>query len=178
MKDVLKVNPEIGIRLSLDGIGEVHEGVRGIKGAYEKVMASLEVTKTIGVKDIGLAYTAGNENLDQLLSVYELAKSEGVMFTLCGAVHSSEIEGYLASDAKGIEDKEILRRQIDRIVRDRLRKWSPQALARAYYEYGIYRREADGKRILPCGAAADVDRDEQDQGNTGEKYHQVMKREW
>jgi radical SAM protein with 4Fe4S-binding SPASM domain len=153
MKDVLKANPDVGIRLSLDGIGSVHEEVRGIKEAFDKVMASLDVAKALGVKDIGLAYTAGNENLDQLLAVYELAKSEGVMFTLCGAVHSSEIEGYLASDAKAIEDKEILGRQLDYIIRDRLRKWSPQALARAYYEYGIYRREVDGRRILPCGAA-------------------------
>jgi radical SAM protein with 4Fe4S-binding SPASM domain len=153
MKDVLKVNPDVGIRLSLDGIGPVHEEVRGIKDAFDKVMASLDVTRTIGVKDIGLAYTAGNENLDQLPGVYGLAKSEGVMFTLCGAVHSSEIEGYLASEAEAIEDKELLGRQLDDIIRDRLREWSPQSLARAYYEYGIYRREVDGRRILPCGAA-------------------------
>ena len=153
MKQVLEVNPDVGIRLSLDGIGPVHEAVRGIADAYDKVMASLEVTKTLGVKDIGLAYTAGNENLDQLLAVYELAKSEGITFTLCGAVHSSEIEGYLASDAKEIEDKKTLGRQLDSLIRDRLRKWSPQAMARAYYEYGVYRREASGKRILPCGAA-------------------------
>jgi len=153
MKDVLKVNPDVGIRLSLDGIGPVHEEVRGIKDAFDKVMASLDVTKAIGVKDVGLAYTAGNENLDQLLAVYELAKTNGVMFTLCGVVHSSAIEGYLASDGKGIEDKEVLGRQLDCLVGDRLQKWSPQALARAYYEYGIYRREVDGKRILPCGAA-------------------------
>jgi radical SAM protein with 4Fe4S-binding SPASM domain len=153
LKDVLRVNPNVGIRLSLDGIGAVHQEMRGIEDAFDKVMASLDVSKALGVKDIGLAYTAANENLDQLLAVYELAGQKNVTFTLCGVVHSSEIEGYLGSEATEIEDKGLLGRQLEGLIKERLRKWSPQALARAYYEFGVYRREADGKRILPCGAA-------------------------
>jgi len=153
LKDVLKVNPDVGIRLSLDGLGPVHQEVRGIEGAFDKVMASLEVSRSLGVKDIGLAYTAANENLDQLMPVYELAKQKRVTFTLCGVVHSSAIEGYLGSDTRAIEDKRLLGRQLEGLIGERLKQWSPQALARAYYEYGVYRREVDGKRILPCGAA-------------------------
>jgi radical SAM protein with 4Fe4S-binding SPASM domain len=153
LKDVLKVNPDVGIRLSLDGIGTVHQEVRGIEGAFDKVMASLDVSRGLGVNDIGLAYTAANENLDQLMPVYKLAKENRVTFTLCGVVHSSAIEGYLGTDTRAIEDKGLLGRQLEGLVGERLKQWSPQALARAYYEYGVYRREVDGKRILPCGAA-------------------------
>lgn len=153
LKDVLKVNPDVGIRFSLDGMGAIHQEMRGIENAFEKVMASLDVSLALGMKDTGLSFTAANENLDQLLAVYELAQQKNVTFTLCGVEHSSQIEGYLGSEPKKMKDKDLLGRQLDRLIRERLRKWSPEAMARAYYEFGMYRREVDGKRILPCGAA-------------------------
>jgi radical SAM protein with 4Fe4S-binding SPASM domain len=153
LKRVLVVKPDVGIRFSLDGIGAMHQEMRGVENAFEKVMASLDISLALGMKDTGLSFTAANENLDQLLPVYELAKSKNVTFTLCGAEHSSQIEGYLGSGTKEIRDKGLLGRQLDRLIKERLRKWSPEAMARAYYEYGIYRREAGRRRILPCGAA-------------------------
>lgn len=153
LPDVLKVNPDIGIRFSVDGIGDKHQEMRGVQNSFEKVMTSITVAKELGVKDIGLSYTATNANLDQLLPVYQLTQEKKINFTFCGVAHNSEIEGYFTQGNKEIENLELLGQQVNILIKNHLETWNPNRLARAYYEYGIYFRELYKKRALHCGAA-------------------------
>ncbi|MBI2471495.1 MAG: radical SAM protein [Planctomycetes bacterium] len=150
---VLKVNPEVSIRFSVDGIGKIHQEMRGIEGAFDRVMSSLNIALDLGVKDAGLSYTATNTNLDQLLAIYYLTQQKKVNFTFCGVAHNSEIEGYFTQGNKEINDLELLGQQLNYLVKKHLQTWDPNLLARAYYEYGIYFREVYKKRPLYCGAA-------------------------
>lgn len=152
LPDVLKINPNVGIRFSIDGIGDKHQEMRGIPDAFDRVMSSLNVANELGVKDIGFSYTATNTNLDQLLSVYHLTQQKRINFTFCGVAHNSEIEGYFTQGNKEINDLELLGQQLNVLVKKHLQTWNPNLLARAYYEYGIYYRELYKKRPLYCGA--------------------------
>ena len=153
LPNILKVNPDVSIRFSVDGIGDKHQEMRGIQGAFDRVMLSLTIAGELGVKDIGLSYTATNTNLDQLLPIYYLTQQKKINFTFCGVAHNSEIEGYFTQGNKKINDLGLLGQQLNVLVKKHLQTWNPNLLARAYYEYGIYFRELYKKRPLYCGAA-------------------------
>ena len=150
---VLKINPNVGIRFSVHGIGDKHQEMIGIPGAFEKVMSSVSVASNIGVKDIGLAYTATNKNLDQLLQIYSLAKERRIHFTFCGVAHNSEIDGYFTHSNEQIENLGLLGQQLNILIKEHLQTWNPNLLASAYFEYGIYSKERYKKRQFNCGAA-------------------------
>lgn len=152
LPEILKIHSNLSIRFSLDGIGKKHQEMRCIEGAFDKVMFSLETAKILGVKDIGLSYTASNSNLDQLLAIYNLTKEKKVNFTICGVAHCSQIEGYFGSDNKDIENVSLLGEQLNSLIKERLLTWSPNLIARAYYDYGILYRELHKKRLFYCGA--------------------------
>ncbi|HPJ71225.1 MAG TPA: radical SAM protein, partial [bacterium] len=71
--------------ISLDGLEEVHDRVRGVPGTFKRAVATLQ-----GLVELSRAYprlkptakfTIMRDNYDQLLPVYELAREMGVEFT-------------------------------------------------------------------------------------------------
>ena len=63
------------------------------------------------------------------------------------------MEGYFGQTNKGINNLELLGRQLNVLLKEHLQTWNPSRLARAYFEYGVYYRELYKKRHLYCGAA-------------------------
>jgi len=51
LKQILKFCPDFGVSISLDGLEDVHDKVRGIKGAFNKFQASVKVVKDLKIKD-------------------------------------------------------------------------------------------------------------------------------
>jgi radical SAM protein with 4Fe4S-binding SPASM domain len=153
IKEILRTKAKVGVRVSLDGIGKRHDEIRGIVGAFEKVMTSVNILKEAGLTDIGLAYTATYNNVDQLQPVAELAKKINVQFTCCGTAHNSKI--YFSEDNKTIKDLEGLKKQTTWFAREHLKSFLPADWARAYVNSGIYYFASTGKRKIPCFAGTD-----------------------
>jgi len=153
MKEILKIGAKVGVRVSVDGIGEHHDKVRGVENAFDKAMASVHILKEMGLKDIGIAYTATNYNIDQLQPTANLAKKLEVQFTCCGIAHNSEV--YFSERNKPIENLEELRRQTVWLTREHLKSRHPTDWARAYVDSGNYYFAATGKRSIPCFAGTD-----------------------
>jgi MoaA/NifB/PqqE/SkfB family radical SAM enzyme len=67
VKDVLKSCPEIGlgIDVSLDGIGEIHDDIRGVRGLFEKA-----VTTYRELRKLEKEYTNFNVNIETTVSSY------------------------------------------------------------------------------------------------------------
>jgi MoaA/NifB/PqqE/SkfB family radical SAM enzyme len=68
------------IQVSLDGIGEVNDRVRGIKGAYRKTLAMLESLRDLDVDRL-VSFTINRLNYHQLTDCYDLANSYGAEFS-------------------------------------------------------------------------------------------------
>jgi MoaA/NifB/PqqE/SkfB family radical SAM enzyme len=49
--------PDVGIRISLDGLPRTHDAIRGMPGGFERAFCSLLALKRMGKTDIGLAMT-------------------------------------------------------------------------------------------------------------------------
>lgn len=145
MKKILKLDSKIGVAISIDGIGQKHDDIRGFKNGYKKATFTIKQLKNIGVKNLKIAFTIGDYNANQLEKVYKLSKELEVDFTL-SAVHSSEI--FFGKQSKIIKNSEIIK-QLDWLIKHELKTWNYKKLARAYFAYGLKEFIKTGKRILP-----------------------------
>lgn len=144
-RKILKINPDIGIAVSLDGIGVAHDKIRGIPDGYQKVLETIKGLKELGLKKLRLAFTVGDYNFSELPGVYELARTLDIEMTLA-AVHSSQ--NFFNKENKTEKEKEIIKR-LEWLIEEELKSWSPKRWLRAYFTYGLKIFLKTGKRILP-----------------------------
>ena len=65
------------VGVSLDGIGPVHDKVRGKKGAYDDALAGMRFCRELGVR-VGLRLTVHQKNVDQLPAIFDLLEEEDI----------------------------------------------------------------------------------------------------
>jgi radical SAM protein with 4Fe4S-binding SPASM domain len=152
MKRVYKLDPQIGIGFSVDGIGDMHDRIRGVKGAYQRVMQSLERIQEIGVKNIRLGFTASRENVGHFGQVYRLANSKGVQFSCAVAQDSSH---YFKTENNVTVDKDRLRQELEYIMTCELKSFSPKRWLRAFFAQGLYGFACGNGRLLHCQAGSE-----------------------
>ena len=139
----------IAIRISTDGVGEVHDRIRNHKGCFEKVMRTVRELKAAGITDLGLACTGSRDNPGALGAVKKLAEELGVDY-VCSVVHSSEV--YFGNQNDMVPRDGTTRQDLLDIATRQLRSPRPKDWFRAYYTDGIL-DYIDGKRRRePCTA--------------------------
>ncbi len=69
----LKATGLTRLSISLDGIGEAHDKMRGKAGTFEKTVNGIKHVKAIGF-EVGIAVTLTKYNLDQISDIVEFAK--------------------------------------------------------------------------------------------------------
>lgn len=150
--EIKKIGARVGVRVSVDGYGEMHDRVRRVPGAFKKCMATVEMLKTLGIKDLGLSFTISPMNLNHLASVYRLTKKLGIQFTLTIAQNS---DFYFKTGTNMFSlDKDELKRQFSELIASELKAVHPKQWFRAYYDRGVYQYGL-GQRVLKnCSAAS------------------------
>jgi MoaA/NifB/PqqE/SkfB family radical SAM enzyme len=150
IREIVKFKPDIGVRISIDGLSEMHAHIRGSEGAFEKCMESLDILKKYGVKDLGLAFTMTNDNVEHVERVYDLTRAKGVEFSIAVA-QNSEIYFKTASN-NGITNGAAKKAQFERLVSRELATWNPKRWYRAFFERGLYDFSQTGERPIACDA--------------------------
>ncbi len=85
------------VGISLDGIGEAHDKVRGRKGAYDEALTGLRNCRDAGTR-VGLRYTIHRKNVDQLSAIFDLLEEEDIprccVYHLAYAGRGDKIKAY------------------------------------------------------------------------------------
>jgi len=149
IRDLRSLYPRLGVGVSIDGVGSLHDDIRGVTGAFEKATATVERLKQAGLENIRVGMTIGQDNLSQIKATYDLSRSLGVEFT-CSLAQNSD-HYFMTQDNKGVTP-ESLRQELDALIRAELRTFSPKRWFRAYFDRGIYWQATDRGRLLGCGA--------------------------
>ncbi|MCX6742838.1 MAG: radical SAM protein [Candidatus Parcubacteria bacterium] len=152
IKEIIKIKPDIILSFSVDGLGELHDQIRGIPGGFNKVMATIKGVKELGVKELRLAYTAGDYNISHLEKVYNLAKEIGAEFTMA-AIHNAD--NYFNIADNKISKLEEFKKEFTKIIKAELAATQPKNWARAYFVYALYEFLVTGKRLLPNYSGVD-----------------------
>jgi len=150
MSRIIKINDRIAVRISIDAVGNEHDELRGISGAFGKAMESLNILKRGGVRDLGIALTLMDSNVLEVNKVYHLADEMGVEFSLSVATSSPIYFGKKDSLKPG--NNGALGDGLNYLVRSELRHWSPKRFARAYFDYTLWEYLHTKRRPLRCDA--------------------------
>ena len=78
----------LGLSISLDGLDSQHDRMRGVKGAYERVLQTVKTVQGEMDINLGFDFTITPWNYQELWSAYELSKALGVKFIAVFGHHS------------------------------------------------------------------------------------------
>lgn len=147
MKKILEVNPNVGIVISIDGLEKKHDEVRRIPDGFKKDMETIRrLREELGMKNVRIAFTAGDYNIDELPNVYKLSRELGIEMTLA-AVHNSE--NFFNIQTNKIEYFEPFKKNFNWLIKQELSTFSPKRWVRAFFTYGLLTFVTTRKRVLP-----------------------------
>jgi len=148
---IIKKYPNIKVRFSVEGDQATSDAIRGEKGGYDTKVAGLRMLREAGGTDLGFAMVIQDENVDQLVSVYELAKREG--FELATSALHNAWQFY--KNDNYFYDRRIVARKVEGLVTAQLRSSRPKNWFRAYLNLGLIEKILGHDRLIPCTAAKD-----------------------
>ena len=140
--------PNIGIRISIEGLSCKNDELRGHAGGFDKGLRTLLTLKEMGVKDIGFGCTVSNSNSADMLSLYQLSKSLGLEFATA-AFHNSY---YFHKNDNEITNKEEVCGNFEKLINRQLQENHPKSWFRAFFNMGLMNYIEGNRRMLPCEA--------------------------
>ena len=147
-----RAHPEITVRISLEGMRDVNDRVRGIPGGFDLVVAAFQRLREVGVKDLGFAVTIQDENAEDLLNLYEFVSAQGAEFAQA-VPHNSY---YFHTDSNQIRDVAAVQAAIRELMTAFLRSSRPKEWFRAYLNRGLVDFVGGAARRLECTGGTDI----------------------
>ena len=150
---IRRIDPSVRLAVSLDGIGEAHDRVRGTEGAFEKVVDLLDrlAADSRGVLRLGMTLT--ESNLAELSGVADFARRHGLELGLVAA-HACETH-------LGVETLSPLAvtAELTAALRDVIGRWlrsvRPKQWLRAHFAWYTYRYILGQPWRFQCHAGGD-----------------------
>jgi MoaA/NifB/PqqE/SkfB family radical SAM enzyme len=149
--------PHTTIRISVEGLPQKNDLLRGIPNGFDHALRTLLRLKKIKIKDIGFAIVISQNNISDLLDLYSLTSGLDVEFSQ-SAMHNSFY--FHKNDNKNENLKlinEIMKDFITSLLQSkrnnlklRIKDWF-----RAYINMGLLRHIHGQPRTIPCGAGTD-----------------------
>ena len=158
MAEIRRIDPAVRLAVSLDGIGEAHDRIRGDEGVFERVCTLLDRLPANGFpkENLRLSMTVFRDNLDQVLAVSEFAAARGLEVGIVAA-HAAEThlgvdESRFAAMPDGLQEPFG---PFQKIAADWLRAWRPKQWLRAHFADHTYRYLAGRRWRFRCRAGDD-----------------------
>ena len=148
--NLAKKFPGIGIRISMEGLSQKNDELRGRPGGFDKGIRTLLTLREMGVKDIGFGCTVSNNNSADMLALYQLSKALKMEFATA-AFHNSY---YFHKYDNAIANKEEVCNNFAKLIEQLLQEKHPKSWFRAFFNLGLINYIQDGKRLLPCEAGS------------------------
>lgn len=140
--------PNIGIRVSIEGLRETNDKLRGRYGSYDNGYSLLRELKEMGLKDIGFGMTISNSNHQDIMPLYKISQELGMEFATA-AFHNSF---YFHKEDNMISNKNAVNADIEKLINALLKENNPKAWFRAFFNTGLINYINGGRRMLPCHA--------------------------
>src|SRR5512139_2409590 len=104
-----------------------------------------------GGTDLGFAMVIQDENVDQLVDVYEFARKEG--FELATSTLHNAWQFY--KNDNYFYDRKAVARKVEGLISAMLRSPKPKNWFRAYLNLGLIEKILGHDRLIPCSAGKD-----------------------
>ena len=148
---IVKKHPDIKIRLSVEGLGDLNNQIRGEKNGFEKKVATMRALQEAGGRDLGFATTFQDENIDQLVEIYRMTREMGVELAT-SALHNAF--QFHKSD-NYIYERVSVARKVEALIEEMVRSSSVKNWFRGYLNMGLIENILGHDRLMPCTAGTD-----------------------
>ena len=144
--------PDVGIRISIEGLEETNNAIRGLPDGFNRGYQTLLKLKEMGLKDIGFGMTVQDRNAKDLVPLYKLSDELGMEFATA-SLHNS----FYFVEARNINhDRPMVAQCFEDLVNELLESKSPKKWFRAYFNHGLINYIYGQKRLLPCDMSFDT----------------------
>ena len=150
--DLCKEFPQIGIRISIEGLEKTNNEIRGLQDGYQRGYKTLKTLRKMGMKDVGFGMTVQDKNAPDLVPLYEISNKMGMEFATA-SLHNSF---YFVEAKNIIHDRPMVAKNFENLVNELLRSNSPKKWFRAYFNHGLINYIYGQKRLLPCDMSFDT----------------------
>ena len=138
--------PKVGIRISIEGLQETNDKIRGIPNGFTRGYETLKTLVEMGHPDVGFGMTVQDMNCEDLVPLYNIANDMGMEFATA-TLHNSF---YFRKTDNKIDDKLKVAQNFEKLINELLKSNSPKKWFRAYFNHGLINYIYGNKRLLPC----------------------------
>lgn len=150
--DLCKEFPQIGIRISIEGLEQTNNEIRGLQNGYQRGYQTLKTLREMGMKDVGFGMTVQDKNAPDLVPLYKISDEMGMEFATA-SLHNSF---YFVEAKNIIHDRPMVAKNFENLINELLCSNSPKKWFRAYFNHGLINYIYGQKRLLPCDMSFDT----------------------
>ena len=150
--DLCREFPNIGIRISIEGLEQTNNEIRGLPDGYNRGYTTLKKLREMGLKDVGFGMTVQDRNAKDLVALYDLSDKLGMEFATA-SLHNSF---YFVEAKNIIRDRPMVAQHFEDLTNRLLDSNSPKKWFRAYFNHGLINYIYGQKRLLPCDMSFDT----------------------
>lgn len=150
--DLCKEFPNIGIRISIEGLEETNNRIRGLENGFQRGYRTLKKLRKMGMKDVGFGMTIQDFNCKDLVPLYKISDKLGMEFATA-SLHNSF---YFVETTNIIKNRPMVAEQLERLINELLKSSQPKKWFRAYFNHGLINYIYSQKRLLPCDMSFDT----------------------
>jgi MoaA/NifB/PqqE/SkfB family radical SAM enzyme len=144
--------PKVGIRISIEGLQETNDRIRGIPDGFAHGYGTLQKLVEMGHPDVGFGMTVQDINADDLVPLYKISDKMGMEFATA-TLHNSF---YFHKSDNRIDDRLHVAENFAKLNNELLSSRSPKKWFRAYFNHGLINYIYGNKRLLPCDMSRDA----------------------
>ena len=150
--DLCKEFPNIGIRISIEGLEKTNNKIRGLDDGFNRGYSTLKKLVEMKHPDVGFGMTVQDANAKDLVALYDLSNELNMEFATA-SLHNSF---YFVEAKNIIKDRMMVAKEFERLINKLLESKSPKKWFRAYFNHGLINYIFGQKRLLPCDMAFDT----------------------
>ena len=150
--DLCKEFPNIGIRISIEGLEQTNNEIRGLEDGFNRGYNTLKKLREMGMNDVGFGMTVQDRNAPDLVPLYRLSDEMGMEFATA-SLHNSF---YFVESKNIIRDRLMVAQNFEALVNELLKSWNPKKWFRDYFNHGLINYIYSQKRLLPCDMSFDT----------------------
>ena len=150
--DLCKEFPQIGIRISIEGLEQTNNEIRGLEDGFNRGYTTLKTLVDMGMKDVGFGMTVQDKNAPDLVPLYEISDELGMEFATA-SLHNSF---YFVESNNIIDDRLMVAENFEKLINKLLDSNSPKKWFRAYFNHGLINYIFSQKRLLQCDMSFDT----------------------
>lgn len=150
--DLCKEFPNVGIRISIEGLENTNNEIRGLPDGFNKGYNTLKKLVEMKHPDVGFGMTVQDKNAKDLVPLYKISEKLGMEFATA-SLHNSF---YFVECHNIIHDRLMVAQNFENLINELLNSNSPKKWFRAYFNHGLINYIFGQKRLLPCDMSFDT----------------------